>query len=73
MMATARDRVRRASLTLGWSNEAQHKSHQQNNNQGQPPQGSFVNYGISVEDDPTMSDREKSLRLRMAKRDAMMR
>ena len=81
-MISARDRARRASVGLlgpgsgpgvGTSRHENRKtSHgvevaMENNNQG------YVNYGSDDPDQSVMSETEKSLRLRMAKRDAMMR
>ena len=82
-MMAARDRARKTSSFLsGSARSSMRKTSAKgdNNNQG------YVNYGINApgvgggggaapdfEDDVSMSETERSLRLRMRKRDAIMR
>ena len=70
-MMAARERARKTSRSILGPSEIRKVSSinsAENNNQG------YVNYGIAEADlDPSMSETEKSLRMRMRKRDAVMR
>ena len=69
-MMAARERARRTSMSILGNDHRKSSvaARLENNNQG------YVNYGGDSDVlDPSMSETERNLRLRMAKRDALMR